>query len=131
MANAGTGVEFDGTAFGRAEELCRIVATESTAGVSSLPVLAHKSEMAPVVRVGGKKSSEEGMFDFPCGVAVEYQTGNIYVSDVCNDRVQVFNSNGRYLYNFREKMNFLFLLLFQKIECLLVSITLIVCQFMI
>ena len=46
---------------GLAEELGRIVVTESTAGVSSLPVLAHKSGMTPVVRVGGKPISEEGM----------------------------------------------------------------------
>ena len=48
--------DFDGTVFGLAEELGRIVVTESTAGVSSLHVLAHKSEMTPAVRVGGKKS---------------------------------------------------------------------------
>ena len=77
-------VEFDGSVNGLTEELGRIVVTGSTAGVSSLPVLAHKSGMTPVVRVGWKQSSEEGMFDFPYGVAVDYQTGNIYVSDVFN-----------------------------------------------
>ena len=97
--------EFDETMFGIAEELDRIVVTESTAGVSSLPVLAHKSGMTPVVRVGGKRSSEEGMFNYPYGVAVDYQTGNIYVSDIHNNRVQVFDNNGRYLCKFEDKIN--------------------------
>ena len=96
-------VELDGPVNGLAEELGRVVVTESTAGVSSLPVLAHKSGMTRVVWVG--ENSEEGMFYCPYGVAVDFQTGNIYVSEVCNQRVQVFDSNGRYLYNFREKMN--------------------------
>ena len=42
-------VEFDGTVFGLYEEPGRIVVTESTAGVSSLPILAHNSGMTPVV----------------------------------------------------------------------------------
>ena len=99
------GVEFDGSVFGLAEELGRIVVTESTAGVSSLPVLAHKSGMTPKVRVGGELSSEEGMFYCPSGVVVDYQTGNIYVSDFNNNRVQVFDSNGKYSYKFEDQMN--------------------------
>ena len=105
MATAAIRVEFDGTVNGLAEEPDRFVVTEYTAGVSSLPVLAHKSGMTPVVRVGGKESSEEGMFYCFCGVAVDYQTGNIYVSDFHNNRVQVFDNNGRYLYKFEDKMN--------------------------
>ena len=105
MATAAIRVEFDRAVNGLAEEPDRFVVTESAAGVSSLPVLAHKSGMTPVVRIGGKQSSEEGMFYCPCGVAVDYQTGNIYVSDTNNPRVQVFDNNGRYLYKFGDKMN--------------------------
>ena len=105
MTPAAISVEFDETVFGLADEPSRIVVTESTAGVSSLPVLALKSLMAPVVRVGGKESSEEGMFNFPYGVAVDYQTGNIYVSDDDNFRLQVFDSDGEYLYQFGDLMN--------------------------
>ena len=105
MATAAIGVEFDGAVNGLAEELGGIVVTESTAGVSSLPVLAFKSGMTPVVRVGGKQSSEEGMFNSPFGVAVDYQTRNIYVSDQNNNRVQVFNSIGEYLYKFGDQVN--------------------------
>ena len=105
MATADSGVKSDETVFGLAEELGRIVVAESTAGVSSLHVLAHKSGMTPVVRVRGKQSSEEGMFYYPYGVAVDYQTGNIYVSEIYNNRVQVFDCNGRYLCKFKDKMN--------------------------
>ena len=105
MATDDSGLESDETVNGLDEEPERIVLTESTAGVSTLPVLAHKSGMAPVVRVGGKQSSEEGMFNCPYGVAVDYQTGNIYVSDIVNNRVQVFDGNGKYLYKFEDKMD--------------------------
>ena len=80
------------------------MATESTAGVSSLPVLSYKNKMTPVVRVGGKLSTEEGMFNFPYGVTVDYQTGNIYVSDLDNDRVQVFDGSGEYLFQFGDQI---------------------------
>ena len=45
------------------------------------------------------------MFNSPFGLAVDYQTGNIYVSDQKNNRVQVFDSNGKYLYKFGDQMN--------------------------
>ena len=105
MATDDSGLESDGTVFVLTEDPERIVVTESTAGVSTLPVLSHKSGMTPVVRVGGKQSSEEGMFYYPYGVAVDYQTENIYVSDIDNNRLQVFDSNGRYLYKFGDNMN--------------------------
>ena len=93
-----------GQCFGLADEPGRIVVTESTAGVSSLPVLAHKSGKTTVVRVG-RSSSEEPKFYRPHGVAVDYQTGNIYVSGMINSRVEVFDSNGEYLYKFGDHMN--------------------------
>ena len=102
MATPDIGVEFDESVFGLAG---RIVVTESTVGVSILPVLAHKSGITAVVRVGGKQSSEEGMFNYPYGVVVEYQTGNIFVSEMDNNRVQVFDCNGEYLCKFEDKMN--------------------------
>ena len=105
MATADSCVESDGTVNGLAEELGRIVVTESTAGVSSMPVLAHKSGKTTVVRVGRRRSSEERKFHCPHGVAVDYQTGNIYVSGMINNRVQVFDSDGEYLYKFGDQMN--------------------------
>ncbi|KAI6657875.1 E3 ubiquitin-protein ligase [Oopsacas minuta] len=51
----------------------------------------------------GKKAP--GELNCPRSIAVHYQTGNIYITDKCNDRVQVFTSNGDYLFMFSEKMN--------------------------
>lgn len=42
----------------------------------------------------GIAGSGDGQFDAPEGVAVDPITGNIYVADTGNDRIQVFNSTG-------------------------------------
>ncbi|KAI6649669.1 hypothetical protein LOD99_6673 [Oopsacas minuta] len=39
------------------------------------------------------------------GIAIHYLTGNIYIADCDNNRVQVFSSNGDYLFMFSEEMN--------------------------
>ncbi|KAI6649912.1 hypothetical protein LOD99_6461 [Oopsacas minuta] len=46
-----------------------------------------------------------GELNGPRGIAVLNQTGDIYIADYCNHRVQVFSSNGDYLFMFSEKMN--------------------------
>ncbi|KAI6649917.1 PEP-CTERM domain protein [Oopsacas minuta] len=46
-----------------------------------------------------------GELNYPRSIAIHYQTGNIYIADKLNDRVQVFTSNGDYLFMFSEKMN--------------------------
>ncbi|KAI6657716.1 NHL repeat containing protein [Oopsacas minuta] len=46
-----------------------------------------------------------GELNCPRGIAVHYQTGNIYLADCNNHRIQVFSSNGDYLFMFSEKMN--------------------------
>ena len=54
-----------------------------------------------------KKSSEQkapGELYTPRGIAVHYKTGNIYIADLSNNRVQVFTCNGDYLFMFNEKM---------------------------
>ena len=56
-----------------------------------------------------KKSSEQkapGEMNCPRGIAVHYKTGNIYIADMFNHRVQVFTCNGDYLFMFNEKMNY-------------------------
>ena len=55
-----------------------------------------------------KKSSEQkapGEMNNPRGITVHYKTGNIYVADLSNNRVQVFTCNGDYLFTFNEKMS--------------------------
>ena len=55
-----------------------------------------------------KKSSEQkspGELNIPRSLAIHYKTGNIYIADLGNHRVQVFSCNGDYLFMFSEKMN--------------------------
>ena len=55
-----------------------------------------------------KKSSQQkapGEMNNPKSIAVYYKTGNIYIADKDNHRVQVFTCNGDYLFMFNEKMN--------------------------
>ena len=55
-----------------------------------------------------KKSSEQkspGELNNPYGIAIHYKTGNVYIADTNNHRVQVFGCNGDYLFMFCEKMN--------------------------
>ena len=55
-----------------------------------------------------KKSSQQkapGELNNPKCIAVHYITGNIYIADASNHRVQVFTCNGDYLFMFDEKMN--------------------------
>ena len=55
-----------------------------------------------------KKSTEQkspGELNYPKSLAIHYKTGNIYIADRNNHRVQVFSCNGDYLLMFSEKMN--------------------------
>ena len=47
----------------------------------------------------GSSGSGNGQFNAPYGIAVD-STGNIYVSESLNHRVQVFDSNGVFLRKF-------------------------------
>ena len=59
--------------------------------------------MTPVLSIGGTSGGKEGQFSSPYGVAVHYQTGNIFVADKSNNRVQVFDKDGKYLYKFGDR----------------------------
>ena len=55
-----------------------------------------------------KKSSfwkSRGELNNPRSLAIHYKTGNIYIADKNNNRVQVFSCNGDYLFMFSEKIN--------------------------
>jgi DNA-binding beta-propeller fold protein YncE len=45
----------------------------------------------------GRKGNGDGEFDDPTSVAVDPTTNNVYVADPTNKRVQVFDSNGKFL----------------------------------
>ena len=56
-----------------------------------------------------KKSSEKkapGELNYPSCMSIHYKSGNIYIADWHNQRVQVFSYNGDYLFMFSEKMNY-------------------------
>ena len=91
----------------------RLTVTNSTSVVSSLPVVDYEGKVTPVLSIGGTSGGKEGQLYRPFGVAVHYQTGNIFVADQNNNRVQVFNKDGKYLYKFGDrdgagKMNYPF-----------------------
>ena len=66
---------------------------------SCLPVVDYKDKVRPVVSVGSRGSSE-GQFLNPFGVVFDSKTNNIYVADLSNNRVQVFDKDGKYLFKF-------------------------------
>ena len=56
-----------------------------------------------------KKSSDKkspGELNNPNCMSIHYKSGNIYIADQNNHRVQVFSYNGDYLFMFSEKMNY-------------------------
>ena len=56
-----------------------------------------------------KKSSDKkapGELNSPSCMSIHYKSGNIYITDENNHRVQVFSYNGDYLFMFSEKMNY-------------------------
>ena len=68
---------------------------------SPFTVEAKHREFKPVLSFG-QQGSSKGMFNGPCGVAVN-ERDEIAVSDSGNHRVQVFSSDGTYLRSFGEE----------------------------
>ena len=50
----------------------------------------------------GKKGDKEGEFNIPHGISLD-SNGNVYVADRENNRIQVFDSNGKFLKQFTDK----------------------------
>ena len=50
-----------------------------------------------VLRTWGSKGNGDGQFDDPTSVAVDAMTNKVYVADPRNRRIQVFDSNGKFL----------------------------------
>ena len=68
---------------------------------SPFTVQVKPRQYKPVLSFGGEGSSA-GMFDRPCGVAV-YERNEIAVTDIRNQRVQIFSSDGTHLRSFGSK----------------------------
>ena len=93
-------LDFDKKILELAGTIGRLNVTNSTTVVSSLPVVDYIGKVAPVLSIGGTLGSKEGQFNYPYGIAVHYQTGKVFVGDHNNNRIQVFDEDGRYLYKF-------------------------------
>ena len=67
----------------------------------------YKTKQLPTAYCCKKSSKQKspGELNNPRSLAIHYKTGNIYIADSINHRVQVFNYNGDYLFMFSEKMN--------------------------
>ena len=96
-------LDFDKTILELAGTIGRLTVTNSTSVVSSLPVVDYEGKVTPVLSIGGTSGGKEGQFSNPFGVAVHYQTGNIFVVDQNNRRVQVFDKYRKYLYKFVDR----------------------------
>ena len=66
---------------------------------SYLPVVQYTGKVRPVVSVG-TQGNGRGEFQRPWGVVVEHKSNNIYVVDQYNNRVQVFDREAKYLFEF-------------------------------
>ena len=67
----------------------------------------YKTKQLPTAYCCKKSSVQKspGELNSPRCLAIHYKTGNIYIADTKNHRVQVFSCNGDYLFMFSEKMN--------------------------
>ena len=81
------------------EIICFGMVTVVNSNLSTLPVVDYENKVKPILSVGGAGKTE-GQFNRPWGVSVDYTTDNIYVADEQNNRVQVLDRNGRYLFKF-------------------------------
>ena len=76
--------------------------------IMSKPVPDYKEIVNPEF-VAFKHTSEQsetvGVFHCPRSIAVDAETGNIYICDCGNDRVQVFNRSFQFLFLFCEEMH--------------------------
>ena len=65
------------------------------------PVVKYDNNIVPAIIEGGKVDDAERIsFLYPWGVTVDYKSGNIYVTEQRNNRVDVFDSEGKFLYKF-------------------------------
>ena len=66
----------------------------------------YKTKQLPTAYCCKKFSQQKspGELNCPRSLAIHYKTGNIYIADRDNHRVQVFDCNGAYLFMFSKKM---------------------------
>ena len=84
-----------------------VVQDFSKLGKIELKEVNYHNKTTPIIQ-SSKRGSNSGEID-PYGVTVDDKSNNIFVANYINNRVQVFDSNGKYLYKFGDsepgKMN--------------------------
>ena len=66
----------------------------------------YKTKQLPTAYCcNNSRQNSPGELNNPGRLAIHYKTGNIYIADEVNHRVQVFSCNGDYLFMFSGKMN--------------------------
>ena len=84
-----------------------VVQDFSKLGKIELKEVNYHNKTTPIIQ-SSKRGSNSGEID-PSSVTVDDKSNNIFVADYINNRVQVFDSNGKYLYKFGDsepgKMN--------------------------
>ncbi len=80
----------------------RIYVADSSRRRSDNHVIHIFSMDGAYIKALGGKGNEEGKFAFPAYLAVD-ASGNLYVSDTLNARVQAFDPEGRYLKTFGQR----------------------------
>ena len=68
----------------------------------------YKTKQLPTAyrcKISSDKKSP-GELNSPSCMSIHYKSGNIYIAEASNNRVQVFSYNGDYLFMFGEKMNY-------------------------
>jgi DNA-binding beta-propeller fold protein YncE len=63
---------------------------------TSAPPITQTANGYSFITKWGSSGTADGQFSFPFGVAVD-SSGNVYVADWGNDRIQKFNSNGTFI----------------------------------
>ena len=58
--------------------------------------LAYSQELS-YVSTEGRSVIEETNLSLPAGIAVDSSSGNVYVADTANNRIQAFSSNGTFI----------------------------------
>ena len=75
-------------------KLCKLVETVSE--------IDYKSKTQSIISVCDRGSGNEQL-DWPCGVTVDHNTGNIYVADQYNNCVKVFDNTAKYVFKFGDR----------------------------
>jgi aldose sugar dehydrogenase len=58
---------------------------------------AFSSNGTFITKWGGQYGGEDGEMRSPAGIALDSSSGNVYVADTGNNRIQVFSSNGTFI----------------------------------